>query len=109
MADLTEHTGSGATTAPSSPPTYGVSRIALGASMAEFVVTVGQTRQMVDPATGVIGQMPGIEWLMTLAMSPVVAQQLHDALGNALSGYRKKFGKIPRDPNALRMTVNDPE
>jgi hypothetical protein len=85
-----------------SPPNYGVSQVTIGASIAEFVITVGHTRQLVDKTTGYLTPSPAIEWLSSLSMSPVVAQQLYDGLTVALKQYRAQFGKIPRDPSSMK-------
>jgi len=81
-----------------SPPTFGATKIAVSVTPVEIVVTIGQSRQLIDSHTG---QPAGAatEWLGSYSFSATAAQDLHMALGEALRRYEMRFGKIPQDPD----------
>jgi hypothetical protein len=88
-----------------SPPTMGISRISMGMAANEIILTVGHTRQIIDPSTGNPGAHPFIEWLAALSMSPTTALQLKGSLDDMLTTYESAFGEIPNDPNFALQTV----
>ena len=81
-----------------SPPTFGASKIAIALTPAEIIVTIGQSRQLVDQATGQPAGQAATEWFASYSFSATAAQDLHMALGEALRRYEARFGKIPQDP-----------
>lgn len=81
------------------PPTFGASKITIAVTPAEITVTLGQTRQLVDLATGQPAGQSATEWFASYSFSATAAQDLYMALGEALRRYEARFGKIPQDPN----------
>lgn len=80
------------------PPTYGASKIAVTVTSEEIIITVGQSRSLIDSSTGQPTNRAATEWFGSYSFSATAAQNLHMALGAALSTYEARFGKIPRDP-----------
>jgi len=84
-----------------SPPTYSASRITMTATNSEFLMTVGTSRVAIDKRTGIPQATPGVEWLATYALSPVVAKQLILLLTQAVTAYEAQTKtKIPDSPLA---------
>jgi|GEM_PF-4572169 len=68
-----------------SPPVYNVNHMTLGAGPTEILVSVGQSRFVFQPhVDSKTAPQIVVEWLATLSLSRVVAQQLVDSLQNAL-------------------------
>jgi hypothetical protein len=82
-----------------SPPTFGASKIAVAVTPAEIIITIGQSRQLIDQATGQTAGQAATEWFASYSFSATAAQDLHMALGEALRRYEARFGKVPQDPN----------
>ena len=88
-----------------SPPTFGASRITVAVTPAEIIVTIGQSRQLIDLDTGQAAGQAATEWFASYSFSATGAQDLHMALGEALRRYEARFGKIPQDPNIRVASV----
>jgi hypothetical protein len=84
-----------------SPPTFGATSIAVTIAAAEILVTLGQSRHLLDPQTEQPSGRVDVEWFGSYSFSPPAAQQLHMALAEALRVYETKYGKISHDPNAV--------
>jgi hypothetical protein len=82
-----------------SPPSFAASRVTVGMGPAEFALTIGMTRQVIDQATGQPSATPGVEWLASYLFSPITAKQLRDILFAIIVRYEETFGAIPDDPN----------
>lgn len=79
--------------------TTGISQFAILVNANEILIPVGHSRVvMVQNGNQLLPQQL-IEWLTTLAISPIVAKRLHEALGAAVNNYEQTFGSIPKDPN----------
>jgi hypothetical protein len=111
MNDIPEGTqsgtsiGSAAPAAPAAPPTQAATQFGISANVNEVAIVFGHLRQLIDPATGAVGNRPALEWLLTVSLSPPVAVMLREALGQTVDAYEAQFGRIPRDPNSqLQMT-----
>lgn len=87
-----------------SPPTFGATSIAVTITPAEILMTLGQSRHLLDPRTEQPSGRRDIEWFGSYSFSPTSAQQLYLALGEALRVYETKYGKIPQDPNVRVQT-----
>jgi hypothetical protein len=71
----------------------------MGHSPVDVSLSFATGRTIIDPKIGQPGSAIALEWFITVAMSPVLADQLHQVLAVVLEDYRKKFGAIPKDPN----------
>ena len=81
---------------PKAPPSQGVSQFVINATPVEIMITAGVSR-MVPHTSGTMSR--AVEWLVTLAISPIAAKQLADGLTDTIQRYEKHFGKIPVDPD----------
>ena len=81
---------------PKAPPSQGVSQFVINATPVEIMITAGVSR-MVPHTNGTMTR--AVEWLVTLAISPIAAKQLADGLTDTIQRYEKHFGKIPVDPD----------
>jgi hypothetical protein len=82
------------------PPTQGVNHFAIAGSAGEVLLTVGQTRVMMVASGASPVPTPGVEWLMTLSMSPTSAVSLLNILKSVVDALEATFGKIAVDPAA---------
>jgi hypothetical protein len=88
-----------------SPPTFGASKITIAVTPVEIIVTLGQSRVLIDSTTGQPPGQAATEWFGSYSFSATAAQDLHMALGEALRRYEARFGKIPQDPNIRVATT----
>lgn len=80
-------------------PTQGASQFMFTLSASDILMAVGHGRVAIgQDENGNPKPLPGIEWLLSLSMSPTAAKVLLDALGESLKRYEATFGKIPMDP-----------
>lgn len=84
-------------------PIY-ASKLTVLTSANDIIVNLGQSRQSIDQKTGVPSPNLGVEWFAAIALSPVTARQLHDALGEAIRLYVDEFGPIPEDKQSSMET-----
>jgi hypothetical protein len=80
-----------------SPPTIHASRFGFNHTATDIGLSFATARLLIDPVSG-LPKSAGLEWLVTVMMSPTLAQQLHEVLGFVVTDYEKKFGTIPKDP-----------
>jgi hypothetical protein len=80
-----------------SPPTIHASRFGFNHTATDIGLSFATARVLIDPLSG-LPTATGLEWLVTVMMSPTLAQQLYDVLGVVLTDYEKRFGAIPKDP-----------
>ena len=92
---------------PFSPPVQSANQLGVAMSLSDIAVTFGQTRQMIDPATGTPGGQAAIEWLMTVTLAAPVARNLLEALTRALEVYETNYGRIPKDATGTSSTIMD--
>jgi hypothetical protein len=94
---------------PAVPPTQNAGHLTIGMGAAEFLLTFGQTRLMF-PQNQLGNAQAGVEWFITISMSPTLAQQLHEAIEKSLDNYKEQYGKIPKgDPLAIPSTKTRPK
>lgn len=82
------------------PPHVPVSHTVIGFDATTIYVTQGKTRFVIDAVTeGQADMTQAIEWVHTLALSPVAAMQICRGLSEVLQKYAQQFGAIPEDPD----------
>src|SRR5262245_30636181 len=69
------------------PNVVHASRIAIAHAPVDISISFATVRQIIDASTGAPGQQAALEWFVTVAMSPVLADQLQEMLAFALSDY----------------------
>jgi hypothetical protein len=80
-----------------SPPVIHASRFAFYHAAPDVGLSFATSKILIDQASG-LPSTAGLEWLVTVMMSPTLAQQLHEILGSVLADYEERFGAIPKDP-----------
>jgi hypothetical protein len=83
---------------PSPEPLQAV-HFAVAASFAEFLIGLGRTRLVI----GTDGQPnQAVEWFASVALSPLAARQLRDALSLSIEQWEERFGQqLPPPPPAV--------
>jgi hypothetical protein len=81
-----------------SPPAIHASQFGFNHTATDIGLSFATTRVLIDPVSG-LPKTVGIEWLVTVMMSPTLAQQLYEVLSTVLTDYETKFGVIPKDPD----------
>jgi hypothetical protein len=89
---------------PVSPPAIHASQFGFNHTAIDIGLSFATTRVLINPESG-FPTAPGLEWLVTVMMSPTLAQQLYEVLGTVLTDYETKFGMIPKDPNFKISTI----
>jgi hypothetical protein len=80
-----------------SPPSVSANKFSVQADAQGVMLTFGITRALFDQG-GQVVPIPGVEWLTTIVVSPILADQLSRSLIQGLAAYVKAFGVIPKDP-----------
>ncbi len=89
--------GPSAGSASEAPPAMYASQSVITGTQGEVILTLGQTRMITNQ-----GLMPtiGIEWLMSVALSHVVAKQIANGLLSAVEAWEKQMKvKLPDMPS----------
>jgi hypothetical protein len=81
--------------------TIPVQALSIGLSYADVTLRIGTTSVVTDASGVPVGAAP--RWARQLSLSPTLAVQLHAMLGDAIAGWERQFGMIPR--LALHHTV----
>ncbi len=81
------------------PPTQSANHFAASFNVVEILVTMAQSRVIMGVVNNIQTPQPVLEWLSTLALSPIAAVQLQTILSETISQYQANFGAIPQDPN----------
>jgi hypothetical protein len=89
-----------------SPPALHASRFGFNHTATDIGLSFATARVVIDPVSG-LPRASGLEWLITVMMSPTLAQQLHEVLGVVLTDYETRFGTIPKDPNFSISSIRD--
>lgn len=84
------------------PQVLPATNIAITMSAAGITASFGTLR---PTFTGTSALPPGLEWLVSVAMSATTAEQLYLALESGIKEYEKRFGKVPKDPGAKMETT----
>jgi hypothetical protein len=90
---------------PVSPPAIHASQFAFYHTATDIGLSFATTRMLINPESG-LPTAAGLEWLVTVMMSPTLAQQLYEILEGVLADYERKFGVIPKDPNFNISTIS---
>jgi hypothetical protein len=90
---------------PVSPPAIHASQFGFNHTATDIGLSFAMTRLLINPESG-LPTATGLEWLVTVMMSPTLAQQLCEVLSTVLTDYETKFGTIPKDPNFKIATIS---
>lgn len=86
-------------------PTQQANHFTGAVNASEILIGVGVSRASVNQTPQGPIMQGGVEWVVTLSISPFAASALHAILKSSIETFEKQFGKIPQDPNFKIATM----